>query len=283
MDYSPPDTWLFYFLSTIAQTLAGATGLVGAFAAYSLHLLGKSIVDAAGIVKKRTNDDGVFLICAQQDYEFLPTKIRDDLVPRRRDYTPSLRQELLEVASGIEKDVRLRERMSQATKRAVLANVAVVLAALAALPFSTRIASWPGWAHAAFYAVLLGLSALALGLLVQVVRVALGTQEPTREQVEMRLDESLGILRVALNNCNPASSAARENRDPFGPYNRARLGRLAADMSSGADVLKEDGKNRLKAFCMDLQNLLDDDRSGDFDKRLADVITTGDSVGIPRT
>ena len=129
------DTALYYTFSTIAQALAAAIALLGAFTLYRLQLLAAAMPEAASILKthttaNRADVDGAFIVA---DY----TKVFE--LVRAAD----AKSQRTEIRAGLEKFSRIlgeKRAVIRTFQSALLASVIVILGSVIVLALTPSIA-----------------------------------------------------------------------------------------------------------------------------------------------
>lgn len=128
------DSTLYYTFSTIAQALAAAIALLGAFTLYRLQLLVASMLEAAAILRTHTsaNRSGIDAAYIVADY----TKVFE-LVRDADGKAPGT-----EIRAGLEKFARLiaeKRSVVRTFQAALLASVLVILGSVIVLSFTPLI------------------------------------------------------------------------------------------------------------------------------------------------
>ncbi len=125
---------LYYTFSTIAQALAAAIALLGAFTLYRLQLLQAAMLEAAAILKSHTSAnraeiDAAYIVA---DYNRVFELVR----------AADAKSKLTEIRAGLEKFARLlaeKRAVLQSFQVALVASVLVILASVIVLSFAPLI------------------------------------------------------------------------------------------------------------------------------------------------
>ena len=125
---------LYYTFSTIAQALAAAIALLGAFTLYRLQLLQAAMLEAAAILKSHTSADRGEVDAAYivADYNRVFELVRD----------ADGKSKLTEIRAGLEKFARLlaeKRLVLRTFQVALVASVLVILASVIVLSFAPLI------------------------------------------------------------------------------------------------------------------------------------------------
>lgn len=133
---------LFYTFSTIAQTLAAAIALLGAFVLYRLQSLSAEIEDAAGsAIQYYLPNDEVHQLIVKKDYVALVTLL-DTIQPPANEAPETVKRHIAALRSLVPLKIQLRFLLKVSLSLTILLIVAsvVVLATTPLIAASSSIA-----------------------------------------------------------------------------------------------------------------------------------------------
>ena len=155
------ESTLFYTMSTIAQTLAGAMGLLGAIVLFALQATGRSVEDAASRLAELPHETASSLyvrhLLGRRSFQELA-----DLYEGLLSESTETNTELLFYHSVLAWQLQHEHAIRQAFWKALLASGGAVSASILSLALAPQLASRPPWGAVALVVTVAG----AIGCLI---------------------------------------------------------------------------------------------------------------------